>query len=150
MTISAVGDHRTKCFQRHPAYKAFVDRRESIVATASRRPVARVAWFLVYLAQNNADHGFPHKVIADDLSCGTVASWLGLDLNDLTAHLVFLNRLDLIVPDASGGLRIVDLAGLEWLAELPDDPWPVGAVDRAAVTECEPASAPATPSLVRN
>jgi CRP/FNR family transcriptional regulator len=120
MTTSALGDHRAAYSEFDPAYEAFVARRESIVAAASRSPVARVASFLVYLAQNNADHGFSHKVIADDMTCGTVAGWLGLSMDELAAHLVFLNRLDLIVPDASGGLLIVDRAGLERLADLTD------------------------------
>jgi CRP/FNR family transcriptional regulator, anaerobic regulatory protein len=120
MTMSALADHRATYSEPDPAYKTFVARRDSIVAAASRSPVARVASFLVYLAQNNADHGFPHKVIADDMTCGTVAGWLGLSMDDLAAHLVFLNRLDLIVPGASGGLLIVDRAGLERLADLTD------------------------------
>jgi hypothetical protein len=120
MTISAVGEHRATYSEPHPAYQAFVARRDSIVATAAERPVARVATFLMYLAQNNADHGFPNNVIADDLTCGAVADWLGLSMDQLAAHLVFLNRLDLIAPDSSGGLRIMDLAGLERLAEPAD------------------------------
>jgi len=98
----------------NPANEALVARRDALVETTRTDPVARLASFLAYLAHaNGRDNGTAR--IADDLHCGTVAEWLGMTVDDLQSHLVFLGCLGLIEPDASGALNIIDIDGLDRL-----------------------------------
>jgi CRP/FNR family transcriptional regulator len=77
----------------------------------------RVAAFLVAISRNNTYEGRDPCAIPDTLTCGFVAELLGLSIASLAHLLVGLEERDLIVALPSSGLRVLDLAGLERLAE---------------------------------
>jgi hypothetical protein len=76
-----------------------------------------VAAFLVAISHNNSYEGRDPRVIPDSLASGFVADLLGLGLTSLAATLVELRDRGLIVAAPQSGLRLMDLAGLESLAE---------------------------------
>lgn len=91
--------------------------RRSLATRAGRAPLQRVAAFLVAISHNNSYEGRDPRVIPDSLASGFVADLLGLGLTSLAATLVELKARGLIVAAPQSGLRLMDLAGLESLAE---------------------------------
>ena len=101
-----------------PVNRAFVARRELIVRQSVRDPVVRVASFLLYLSNNNVQQGGRATMIGDDLRCGTVAWMLGMTVDALESHLMFLRTLGLIQAAPSGALEVIDFAGLERISDM--------------------------------
>jgi CRP-like cAMP-binding protein len=92
----------------------FLARREELIATFCGNSVKRVASLFLALSQLNRHEGRDASLIVDSLACGTVSNCLGLDLNSLGRALVELERSQLIKA-TPGGLRLINLAGLEAL-----------------------------------
>lgn len=87
--------------------------------TVSIRPLARIAALFVTLARCNAYEGRDPTVIADSLTCGVVAGYLNMTVDEL-AH--WLNELKTkgLVEASDGGLRLKSMNELERLADAGD------------------------------
>ena len=96
-----------------PAFEA----RRGLAAHRGRSPLQRVAALLVAISHNNGYEGRDPRAIPDSLTSGFVADLLGLRLSILTSALAELRDQGLIVAAPQSGLRLVDLTGLETLAE---------------------------------
>lgn len=96
--------------------REFELRREQLLEEGAHQPIERVAALLVVSARTNVEQGRNAELIPDSWRCGFVADLLRLSLDDLSAVLVELERRGLI--EAAGeGLRLLDMAGLEALAD---------------------------------
>jgi len=99
--------------------REFEYRRNELVNT-ERRLVNRVAALLVALSRQNSLEGRDPRVVGDELACGAVAAWLGIDVHALAKALVELQQSGLIELSPPDGVRLSDLARLEHLVdELP-------------------------------
>jgi CRP/FNR family transcriptional regulator len=82
-------------------------------------PLTRVAALFVTLARLNAYEGRDPAVLTDSLTCGVVADYLNMSIDDLAHWLRELEARDLVEP-ALQGLRLKDRAALEKLADATD------------------------------
>ncbi len=71
------------------------------------------------LARCNAYEGRDPSVLTDSLSCGVVAGYLDMSVDDLAHWLTELESLNL-VEAAPNGLRLKNLDELERLADAAD------------------------------
>ena len=90
-------------------------KRQSTIA----QPRGRVAALFVTLARCNAYEGRDPAIITDSLSCGVVADYLDMTLDELADVLVDLKALHLVEPCA-GGIRLTNIDALERLTEVAD------------------------------
>ena len=83
------------------------------------KPLERIAALFVTLARCNAYEGRDPSVLADSLSCGVVAGYLNMSVDDLAHWLTELEARDLVeaVPK---GLLLKNLDELEKLADGAD------------------------------
>jgi CRP/FNR family transcriptional regulator, anaerobic regulatory protein len=95
----------------------FEPRRHSVARCASRKPIERVAAFLVAISRNNSYEGRHPNAIPDCLKSGFVAELLGLSVDLLADLLLKLASQGLVQPDKVSGLLITDPAALERLAD---------------------------------
>ena len=127
----AVGEARVKCLplsaldetlqrdkramQRYAEalQREFEFRRREVLST-DRQPTNRVAALLVALSRRNEEEGRDPRTIDDD--CRVAANYLKLDFDALAQSLVKLERTHLIEQCSPNGLRLIDPAGLEQLA----------------------------------
>jgi CRP/FNR family transcriptional regulator len=91
--------------------------RRQLCTRSSRGPLQRVAALLVAISRNNECEGRDPSAIADTLTCGFVADLLGLSVASLAHVLVELKDRRLIVGAPSSGVRVMDPAGLDRLAD---------------------------------
>jgi len=84
--------------------------------TPQADPITRAAALFVTLSRCNAYEGRDPVLIADSLTCGVVAGYLDMSVDDLADVLKSLEARDL-VEAAAGGLRLKDLNALERLAD---------------------------------
>ena len=99
--------------------REFEVRRVQLSETNSSQPLERVAALLVNLSCSNRYEGRDPHLITDSWDCGTVADMLGLSVEGLADILIELARLNLVEPDRFGGLRLIDIDGLEEIADRP-------------------------------
>jgi CRP/FNR family transcriptional regulator len=91
-------------------------------------PIERVASLLVTMSRANAQEGRDPRSIMDSFKCGVIADYLAMSPDELAGILVELEERGLVTSDASGVLRLTDLAALEALAdttkpsEIEDEP----------------------------
>ena len=90
--------------------------REEEAHSEQADPITRAAALFVTLSRCNAYEGRDPALIADSLTCGVVAGYLGMSVDDLARVLKALEAGDL-VEAAAGGLRLKDLHALEKLAD---------------------------------
>lgn len=83
------------------------------------RPLGRIAALFVSLARFNAYEGRDPTLVTDSLSCGVVADYLDMSVDDLARLLTELQARNL-VEACSRGLRLKNLAELERLVEATD------------------------------
>jgi CRP/FNR family transcriptional regulator, anaerobic regulatory protein len=110
-----------RAFERYAEtlQREFEYRRNQLV-TAERSLPTRVAALLVALSRQNRLEGRDPCVVGDELECGAVAAWLGIDVQALANALVELEQSGLIEQAPPAGVRLSDLARLERLVdELP-------------------------------
>jgi CRP/FNR family transcriptional regulator len=99
--------------------REFEYRRNQLVNT-DQGLVNRVAALLVALSRQNSLEGRDPRVVGDELACGAVASWLGIDVHALAKALQELQQSGLIELSPPDGVRLSDFARLERLVdELP-------------------------------
>jgi CRP/FNR family transcriptional regulator len=83
------------------------------------RPLARIAALFVTLARVNAYEGRDPTLITDSLSCGVVAGYLNMTVDELGHWLAELKARNLVEPCARG-LRLTNVDELERLSETAD------------------------------
>ena len=86
-------------------------------AVLFRDAMERAAAFFVVVSRNNGYEGRDPAVITDDLSCGTVAGMLGIDIDTLADVLLDFKRRDLVAVTDSGMLRLRDIEALDRLSD---------------------------------
>lgn len=100
-----------------------IEREVAVIKEARRnvstRPLGRIAALFVTLARCNAYEGRDPTVIADSLTCGVVAGYLNMTVDDLAHWLNELKNLGL-VEACDGGLRLKGMNELERLADAAD------------------------------
>jgi hypothetical protein len=80
------------------------------------------------MSRANAQEGRDPRSIMDSFKCGVIADYLAMSPDELAGILVELEERGLVTCDASGVLRLTDLAALEALAdttkpsEIEDEP----------------------------
>jgi CRP/FNR family transcriptional regulator len=92
---------------------------EARVHGRSPKPLERVAAQFVTQSRCNASEGRDPSLITDSLSCGVVAGYLNMNLDQLARQLAELETLGLIRA-CQTGLRLTDLDELEKLADTAD------------------------------
>ncbi|MEI9899525.1 MAG: Crp/Fnr family transcriptional regulator [Hyphomicrobium sp.] len=100
--------------EREMALLKDVNRRSTIA-----KPLARIAALFITLVRCNAYEGREPAVLTDSLSCGTVAGYLDMSVDDLAHWLSELQARGL-VEVCDTGLRLKNLTALERLAETAD------------------------------
>lgn len=86
-------------------------------AAAFDRVIERTAAFLVVLSRTNSYEGRDPLVITDDVRCGTVSSFLGIEIDMLGRVLVEMERRGWVSGRTDGMLQIHDLAALDAASE---------------------------------
>jgi CRP/FNR family transcriptional regulator len=113
-----------RAFERYAEalQREFEYRRDQLV-NAECSLADRIAALLVALSRQNRLEGRDPRVVGDELACGAVAAWLGIDVHALANALVELEQAGLIERSPPNGVRLSDLARLERLVdELPRPP----------------------------
>lgn len=90
--------------------------KEAQAQTGQSKALERIAALLVTLARCNAYEGRDPAIIADSLSCGVVAGYLNMSIDELAGALKELESRDL-VEASTKGLRLKHLDVLEHLAD---------------------------------
>jgi CRP/FNR family transcriptional regulator len=93
--------------------------KETHARAGQPKPLERIAALFVTLARCNAYEGRDPSILTDSLSCGVVAGYLNMSVDDLAHWLTELEALDL-VEAAPKGLRLKNLDELERLADAGD------------------------------
>jgi CRP/FNR family transcriptional regulator len=93
--------------------------KETQVRAGRSKPLERVAALFVTLARGNAYEGRDPSVITDSLSCGVVAGYLNMTVDDLAHWLTELEARGLVEVSAQG-LRLRNFDELERLADAAD------------------------------
>jgi CRP/FNR family transcriptional regulator len=84
---------------------------------ARPKPLARASALFVTLSRLNGYEGRDPAIITDELTCGVVASYLDMSVDELALCLKELEARDLIEA-APKGLRLKDCDALELLADV--------------------------------
>ncbi|CAN1722229.1 Crp/Fnr family transcriptional regulator [Hyphomicrobium sp. 1Nfss2.1] len=103
---------------------AAIEREVAFLNEAQRRatiakPLGRIAALFVTLSRCNAYEGRDPAVLTDSVSCGVVAGYLNMSVDDLSHWLSELADRGLVEP-CDRGLRLKNLHELESLAEAAD------------------------------
>ena len=93
--------------------------KETNARAGRSKPLERIAALFVTLARCNAYEGRDPSILTDSLSCGVVAGYLDMSVDDLAHWLTELEALNL-VEAAPKGLRLKNLDELERLADAGD------------------------------
>jgi CRP-like cAMP-binding protein len=109
-------DPRARAKLAEAADQEIEARREELFKAGQRHPIERVAALLVTSSRTNRQQGRRADLIEDSWRCGVIADLLQLDLDDLRAILVELERRGL-VETTTGSLRLKDIGALENLAD---------------------------------
>jgi CRP/FNR family transcriptional regulator len=99
--------------------REFLARREELVAAFRGDPVRRLAAFLLAVSELNRHEGRDAHLITDAVRCASVTACLGLDVTELAAALLELQRLRLVAPSPPSDLRLTDCEGLRRLSAEP-------------------------------
>lgn len=96
--------------------KEFSLLKDKLATEGRANTLQRVAALLTVLAANGAREGRAADTVADDVTCGGVASQLGIDLDALEHALVSLRGMGLIEPTSGGAVRLLDATALDRLS----------------------------------
>ena len=106
--------------------REFAIRRDALVRVGRGRPLVRVAAFLVAVSRRNRGEGSDPNTVNDALDCTVIADYLDLSLDPLSSALVQLEMRGLVKPGPDHTLSLIDVEGLEALANegahVPDLP----------------------------
>jgi CRP-like cAMP-binding protein len=90
--------------------------RDSLTLAAPTSPLRRLAGFLVAVSEMNAREGRDPYIVHGPFSCQTVADYMAVDVDTLAGQLIELRRCRLIDVWEPDGLVLLDLPGLEAVA----------------------------------
>lgn len=76
----------------------------------------RTAAFFVVISRNNGYEGRDPLVVTDDVRCGTVSDFLGIELDVLGRALLEMQRRGMVSPCEDGNLRLDDLPAIDRLS----------------------------------
>jgi CRP/FNR family transcriptional regulator len=110
----AITSRLTAAIEREVAFL-----KQTYARSQRSEPLERVAALFVTLSRCNAYEGRDPSLITDSLSCGVVAGYLNMSLDDLAHCLTELEALNLVEASARG-LRLKNLDELERLADAGD------------------------------
>ena len=96
--------------------REFNARRESLTLAPPASPLRRLAGFLVALSEMNAREGRDPYIVHGPFSCQIVADYMAVDVDTLAGQLIELRRRRLIDVWEPDGLVLLDLPGLEAVA----------------------------------
>jgi CRP/FNR family transcriptional regulator len=114
-------DERATSRLANAVEREFAFKRHSLVEAGRGQPAVRLAAFLLAVSRRNAVEGGDPTLIDDSLNCAVIAEHLGLRLDVLALTLVQLETKGLVRPALDHGLRLLDVAGLEALADVSAD-----------------------------
>jgi CRP/FNR family transcriptional regulator, anaerobic regulatory protein len=116
--LDQIVQHDKRALQRYAeAMEREFKSRRGELTSVDRKPVNRVAALFTTLSRRNEEEGRDPRIIGDSLDCGTVAGYLGLDVDTLGRALVALERAKIVERFPPNGLRLADLPRLEQLAD---------------------------------
>ena len=93
----AITSRLTAAIEREVAFL-----KETHARAGRPEPLERIAALFVTLARCNAYEGRDPSIITDSLSCGVVAGYLNMSLDDLAHWLTELEALDLVEASREG------------------------------------------------
>lgn len=86
-------------------------------SAAFRKVLEQAAAFFVVVSRNNGYEGRDPLVVSDDVRCGTVSTFLDVDIDLLGRALLEMQRRGLVSPCKDGTLHIDDFDALNALSE---------------------------------
>jgi CRP/FNR family transcriptional regulator len=108
------GSRLTAAIEREVGFLQEAQKRNTLA-----KPMGRIAALFVTLARCNAYEGRDPTVLTDSLSCGVVAGYLDMSVDELAHLLSELKHRDL-VESCDRGLRLKNLNELERIADAAD------------------------------
>ena len=84
-----------------------------------RNVLERTAAYFVVVSRNNGYEGRDPLVITEDVRCGAVSEFLGVELDMLGRVLFEMQRRGMVSTTADGNLRIEDIEAIDRLSEGP-------------------------------
>lgn len=114
ITAPVAANGLSAAIEREVAFLNETQRRATIA-----KPLGRIAALFVTLSRCNAYEGRDPSVLTDSVSCGLVAGYLNMSVDDLSHWLSELASRGLVEP-CDRGLRLKNLHELESLAEAAD------------------------------
>jgi CRP/FNR family transcriptional regulator len=108
--------------ERDMAHRQFEARKEQLINEDRASLVRRVASLLLYLSSQNAREGKDPTVIAESLTCKTVAEFLNISIERLGRALVELRNRGLIAEGPAGSIRLIAIKPLELFVDEQHEP----------------------------
>jgi CRP/FNR family transcriptional regulator len=108
------GSRLTTAIEREVGFLQEAQKRNTVA-----KPIGRIAALFVTLARCNAYEGRDPTVLTDSLSCGVVAGYLDISVDELAHWLSELQHRNL-VESCDRGLRLKNLNELERIADTAD------------------------------
>jgi CRP/FNR family transcriptional regulator len=108
----AISSRLTAAIEREVAFLKEVQNRTGLPG-----PIERIAALFVTLARCNAYEGRDPTIISDSLTCGVVAGYLNMTVDELAHCLKELESRNLVEASAKG-LRLKNFDELEQLADV--------------------------------
>jgi CRP/FNR family transcriptional regulator len=103
-------------------HRQFEVRKEQLIEEGRTSLVRRVASLLLYLSSQNAREGKDPTVIAESLTCKTVAEFLNISIERLGRALVELRNRGLIAEGPAGSIRLIAIKPLELFVDEQHEP----------------------------
>jgi len=91
--------------------------RAFVRSAAFQSAMERAAAYLVVVSRTNAYEGRDPLLIKDDVRCGDVSGFLGLEIDVLARALLEMQRRGLVSTTADGNLHLDDIQALDRLSE---------------------------------
>jgi len=101
-------------------HREFERRKAAILDRYPSTLVGALAAFLVSVSRQNVHEGRSATVITDTIKCGAVAGLLGTDVDSLGKALLSLKTKTLIREGTEGEIHLLNIPGLEQLADGSD------------------------------
>lgn len=86
-------------------------------AETFKEVLIRTAAYFIVVSRNNGYEGRDPALITEDLRCGAVADFLGIEIDLLARALLEMQRRELVASCDDGALRLRNLTGLDDLSE---------------------------------
>jgi hypothetical protein len=96
---------------------AVLAERAFVKSATFRTVLERTAAYFVVVSRNNGYEGRDPRVVTDDVRCGAVSQFLGIDIELLARALLEMQRKGLVSTGDDGNLRLDDLEAIDRLSE---------------------------------